>query len=65
MPDDAFAAQMAAREQLLDSHRDDVLMLDAEAMPAAQELLGMVLDQLYSRDVGQIQRADGRIVDLD
>ncbi len=65
MPDDAFAAQMAAREQLLDSHRDDVLMLDAEAMPAAQELLGMVLDQLYSRDVGQVQRADGQMVDLD
>lgn len=65
MPDDAFDAQMAAREQLLDQHREDVLMLDSGAMPAAQELLGMVLDQLYSRDVGRVQRADGRSVDLD
>ena len=65
LPDDAFAAQMIVREQLLDHHREDVLVLDAGAMPAAQELLGLVLDQLYSRDGEQVQRADGQLVDLD
>ncbi|PCJ09386.1 MAG: hypothetical protein COB16_04235 [Rhodobacteraceae bacterium] len=65
LPDDAFGAQMKVREQLLDRCRDQVLMLSAEAMPAAQELLRMVLAQLYPQATGQVQRPDGPWIDLD
>ncbi|AZV79072.1 DUF3445 domain-containing protein [Parasedimentitalea marina] len=58
-PDDVFAAQTAARAQLLDTRREDVLMLDVAAMPAAQELLRMVLAQLYAPDSQQVQPGDG------
>lgn len=64
-PDDAFAAQMRARRELLEHRRDQVLMLDDMAVPAAQELLQMVLEQLYPASGGQVQCADGQSMDLD
>ena len=64
-PDDAFLAQIEVRQQLLDSQRGDVLMLDSKAMPAAQELLRMVLVQLYSAEEQQVELGDGQSVVID
>ncbi|MGR3759662.1 heme-dependent oxidative N-demethylase family protein [Roseobacteraceae bacterium NS-SX3] len=64
-PDDAFAGQMAERERLLSAQRETVLQLEASAMPAAQELLRMVLDQLYPGSAGHVTRPDGASVALD
>ncbi|GAA6150202.1 hypothetical protein NBRC116586_32640 [Pseudooceanicola nitratireducens] len=62
--DDAFAAQMALRDQLLNERRDEVLALLPEAVSAAEELLTMVLDRLvqdpaYQIDKDQVTRPDG------
>ena len=44
MIDDAYDAQMALRQELITTKRDQVIVIDPAAMPAAQELLGQVVD---------------------
>ncbi|MFS4580092.1 heme-dependent oxidative N-demethylase family protein [Phaeobacter sp. C3_T13_0] len=65
--DDAFAAQMAERARLLGRHRTEVLQCAPEAVPAAEELLGVVVAQLYpdAADSGTVIRPDGVEVALD
>ncbi|WP_108860331.1 DUF3445 domain-containing protein [Ruegeria sp. Alg231-54] len=63
--DDAFAAQMQRREDLLVSHRSDVLAMDAGAKPAAQELLDLVLKQVYPECTDHVARPDGIGVTID
>ncbi|WP_170580961.1 heme-dependent oxidative N-demethylase family protein [Ruegeria arenilitoris] len=63
--DDAFAAQMRHRQQLLETRRDDVLALDAQAHPAAVELLDLVLAQAYPEATDTAQRPDGVAVPID
>ena len=63
--DEASAAQIALRCLLLDNQRDDVLMLDSAAMPAAQELLRMVLAQLYSPEDQEVKPDGGQSVSID
>lgn len=63
-PDDAFGGQMRVRDQLIDCHRGEVLMLADTAIPAAAELLRMVLAQLYPAYKEPFRRADGQMVDL-
>lgn len=66
--DDAFAAQMEERARLLREVRETVLGIEPEAMPAAQELLEVVLAHLpggYTRDGEQVTRPDGVVVTLD
>ncbi|WP_197917880.1 heme-dependent oxidative N-demethylase family protein [Thiosulfatihalobacter marinus] len=48
--DDAYAGQMHLREAILRTRRKDVVAVDAGAMPAAQELLVRVLEQLTRRE---------------
>nr|WP_321252301.1 DUF3445 domain-containing protein [uncultured Ruegeria sp.] len=63
--DEAFAAQMRRREDLLAERRDDVLALDPGAEPAAQELLDMVLRQVYPEASDHVIRSDGAEVGID
>ncbi|MCA0919682.1 heme-dependent oxidative N-demethylase family protein [Pseudooceanicola nanhaiensis] len=68
--DEAFAGQMALREELLSTRRDDVLRLSDRARPAADELLELVLDFLkgdpgYSRTGEVMTRPDGVAVTID
>lgn len=63
--DDAYAGQMAERERLLASRRDEVLQLDAGAMAAAQELLQVVLDRVDPGAMETAVRADGVRVAID
>ncbi|KUJ80949.1 hypothetical protein AVO45_06710 [Ruegeria marisrubri] len=63
--DDAFAEQMAERERLLAERRADVLAMDESAMPAAQELLDLVLAQSYPGATGRVTRPDGVEVQID
>ncbi len=68
MVDEAFAGQMALREDLLRTRRDDVLLLDPAAMPAALELLDTVLAALpegYTSGGTSITRPDGVQVAID
>lgn len=44
--DEAYAAQMAYRVELLRENREAVLWMDAAALPAAQEMLEQVLTEL-------------------
>lgn len=64
VPDDAFAGQMALREELLAQSRDYVLMLDEGCRPAAQELLNCVLEQRYQGARDRVTRPDGAQVHL-
>lgn len=65
MFDDAFAAQMAERERLLDTARDAVLALDVSGQAAAQELLDLVLEQAYPTQSDQtVMRPDGVCVTI-
>ena len=57
MIDDAYAAQMALRQELITTKRDQVIAIDPAAMPAAQELLGQVVD--YFTRTGAMQHVDG------
>ena len=41
--DEAYAGQMRERERLIADHRDSVIMLDAQALEAAEELLEQAL----------------------
>lgn len=68
--DDAFAAQMAERERLLDHHFSDVHALLPEAEVAAAELLERVLEELahmpgYTVEPDRVCRPDGGRVALD
>lgn len=63
--DDAFAGQMALRDRLLAERRDDVLMLDESARPAAVELLDLVLTLAYGGAVDIVDRPDGVTVAVD
>lgn len=65
--DDAFADQMRRREELLTTHGAEVLALDPGALPAAQELLDMVLQQVYPDQSGadQVIRPDTGVVAID
>ncbi|NOD46632.1 MULTISPECIES: DUF3445 domain-containing protein [unclassified Ruegeria] len=63
--DEAFSGQMQRREELLCDHRDDVLALDPQAEPAAQELLDMVLARVYPSAAEAVVRPDGATVLID
>lgn len=64
--DDAFAAQMALRAELLDQRRNEVLALDVSARDAARELLDLVIAQSARRvDPDQIERCDGAVIPRD
>lgn len=59
--DDAFAAQMAERERLLGSHRDDVVQCTDGSEPAMAELLSTVLDWLSDHN-SNYQITDDHVV---
>jgi hypothetical protein len=67
--DEAFAGQMALRDQLIAHRAEDVHALLPEALPAAQELYRAVLDQLprlgHRLGRGAALRPDGVEVPLD
>lgn len=63
--DDAFAEQMQRRESLLSERRSEVLALDPQAMAPAQELLDMVLAQVYPAASNVVVRPDGVQVAID
>lgn len=68
--DEAYAAQLARKAELLAERRSDVVALDAGALPAARELLRMVVGELIERhgfsDAGDsVARPGGRAVALD
>lgn len=63
--DDAYAGQMALRDRLLATHPDAVVAMDADARPAAQELLAMVLAALPHADGHTVHRADGVTITAD
>ncbi|MFU8864234.1 MAG: heme-dependent oxidative N-demethylase family protein [Rhodobacterales bacterium] len=70
MVDDAFAAQMAERANLLAHKRGAVVAMEAAARPAAEELLAQVLQALdartdYTVAVDHVRRPDGVTVALD
>ncbi len=62
--DEAFAEQMAYRDELLKHRRDQVLALDEQARPAAQELLEDVLALVYPGQMDQVRRPDGATVPI-
>lgn len=66
--DEAYAAQMARREILLSERPGEVVYLDPEARPAAEELLAVVLRELpalgFERNGDRVSCPDGRIVDV-
>ncbi|CUJ89379.1 hypothetical protein RUE5091_00863 [Ruegeria denitrificans] len=63
--DDAFAAQMQRRVALLAEKRDEVLALDPNAEPAAQELLNLVLRYAYPGCSERVTRPGGHVVEID
>lgn len=66
--DEAFAAQMALRDRLLEERREDVFRALPEALTAAEELLELILSRLddgYRRDGRRITRPDGVTVELE
>ena len=69
MIDDAYAAQMALRQDLITTKRDQVIGIDPAALPAARELLGQVVDFSPEQGVqhvdGVVQTPDGRHVPVD
>ena len=64
--DDAYAGQMAERIRLLETREEEVLQCAPEALSAAQELAGMVWDNLaahqkgFSFGAGEVTTPDGR-----
>jgi hypothetical protein len=65
--DDAFAAQMRARDTLIAARRDAVYRALDGVSDAAVELLALILDHLgpgYVRDGDTVTRPDGVAVDL-
>lgn len=66
--DEAYAGQMAHREVLLRERRAEVLACPETALPAAQELLALVIEALPELGFGvgdQVRCPDGRLVTLD
>ncbi|PZX17615.1 uncharacterized protein DUF3445 [Palleronia aestuarii] len=68
--DEAFHAQMVLRTQLIALRREDVIALDPRAIPAASELLDLVVAELvlrhgYRRKGDEIWRPDGVVLRLD
>lgn len=63
--DDAFAAQMKRRSELLSSHRSEVLAQSLEALEPAQELLDLVLAQTYPGASDRVCRPDRVWVEID
>ena len=63
--DDAFAGQMALRDQLLAERREAVLAMDESVRPAAEELLDMVLERVYPGAGARVTRRDGVEVEID
>lgn len=68
--DDAFAAQMASRDDLIANRTSLVHRVLPEALPAAQECLDMVLAHLagrndYAVNAGSVRRPDGVEVAVD
>ncbi|WP_223274979.1 DUF3445 domain-containing protein [Tateyamaria sp. syn59] len=67
--DEAYAEQMARREDLLAAHPADVLYLEPDAHPAADELLTMVLELLPELGFDVLANSarcpDGRLVRID
>ena len=59
MIDDAYAAQMALRQELITTKRDQVIAIDPASLPAAQELLVQVVD--YFTRTGAMQHVDGMV----
>lgn len=66
--DDAFAGQMARRDQLLSERRSDVRAMDESARPAALELLDLVLERAYpgagTATGDRVRRPDGVEVEI-
>ena len=63
--DDAFAAQMQRRSELLARHKSEVLVQSTAAFAPAQELLDLVLSQTYPNAAEQVERIDGVLVEID
>ncbi|PCH66682.1 MAG: hypothetical protein COC12_12645 [Rhodobacteraceae bacterium] len=63
--DEAYDAQMGERDRLLRDHRPDVLAMDQDARPAAQELLDLVLGLAFPGAGAQVTRPDGVQVVID
>ncbi|WP_170564654.1 heme-dependent oxidative N-demethylase family protein [Ruegeria atlantica] len=63
--DDAFAAQMQRREELLAGCRADIMSMDPSALPAAQELLELVLSRVYPECTDHVIRPDRQKVPVD
>ncbi|SEF99592.1 heme-dependent oxidative N-demethylase family protein [Jhaorihella thermophila] len=63
--DEAFAGQMALRDELVATRRDAVIALDAAAEPAAQELLDTALTHAYAGAAERVTRPDGATVPID
>ena len=63
--DEAFAAQMRLRQSLLEQRREEVLALDPMAKPAAQELLDLVLHNVYPDADDTVLRPDGITISVD
>lgn len=63
--DEAFAGQMALRDQLLGAARGRVLAMDESARPAADELLDLALGLAYPGATGVVIRGDGVAVEID
>ncbi len=63
--DDAFAAQMQRRADLLSQRPADVLAQSSEALEPAQELLDLVLAQAYPDATERVTRPDGVKVEID
>jgi Haem-dependent oxidative N-demethylase, alpha subunit-like len=63
--DEAFKGQMARRDQLLADSSDDVVAMDDQAKVPAQELLDLVLAQVYPDSGSHVVRADGVRVEVD
>lgn len=65
--DEAFAAQMAARDRLIETQRSNVYAMTDVAQEAAAELLALVLDHLgpgYTWAGDTVTRPDGMTIDL-
>lgn len=68
--DEVYAKQLAYRDHLIATSRESVHALDADARPAARELLDAVLAEVlekpgFSRDGAAVIRPDGQRVPLD
>lgn len=68
--DEAYARQMAYREELLAEKGDAVVRLSPEARPAARELLATVLDEIaglpgFVRSGSVMTCPDGRVIEID